>query len=168
MPGRLSTHFVLKEFVPASAKLKDVPHPVAANIALLVNDIMEPARSAIGVPLIVHDGWRPAEHNAAVGGVAASDHLAGRACDFHAAESIGATWEDNTFVTFHWIMDHLAGRFGQLILEDHRAHYVLPTKLWIHVSLPSKKHPGTEADPSRLLVSSEPKHYEPWTEGRFA
>lgn len=166
--SKLSEHFDLKELIPEGFTEADVPHPVLANLTVLASTILEPVRERFG-PVQIHSGWRPAAKNDATAGASAtSDHMSGRAADFHVWPNDETSWEDNTFAAHEWIRLNLAGKFGQLILEDHRAHYSNPQKLWLHVSLVSGKHPGTEKDPNRLLVSGAPKEYTPWVDQRFA
>jgi hypothetical protein len=158
---------MLDEFLPDGMKAEDAPHDVVANVTVLVQTLLQPLRDAMDVPLEIHSGWRPPTANQAAGGVVLSDHLIGAAADFHAGPSDAREWEDMTFAAFDWLREHRTGEFGQLIMEDHRAHYGQPGKLWIHVSLRSAKHDGSENDPNRLLVSSAPRQYEPWVEDRF-
>jgi hypothetical protein len=135
------------------------------NLERLVLDVLEPARVGLGVPIIVTSGYRPPAKNAAVGGVAQSDHQTGKAADLQARTGAGMTWEQNTIRLAAWIRDHRAGHYGQLILEDHREHYRLSGgqnwrgKLWLHVSLPTVKHPGDKHDLNRMLVSFAPRSY---------
>jgi hypothetical protein len=78
------------------------------------------------------------------------------------------TWEEATMDAYHWFRSHKAGQFGQIILEDHRDHYQNPGKLWVHVSIPSPKHPGKE-DINAMLISHAPGHYmtfDPQSENR--
>lgn len=159
MRTHLSPHFALDEMIPAHMSESDVPSDVLANLELLVSEIMEPLRVGIDVPVKIHDAWRPAEHNAKVGGVAHSDHLSGAACDFHADGGGPRTWEQATIFAFGWIRTQMVSRFGQLILEDHRKHYGNPSKLWVHVAIPTKRHPGSVDDVNRVLISSSPKDY---------
>ncbi len=158
---RISEHFALSEFVKGKVA---VPGTVLANIYQIATTILEPVREHFGVPVHIHSGWRPPERNQAVGGVAASDHLTGRAVDFSVGESLDATWEENTIVAYAWLRENKAGTFGQLILEDHRFYFNLPGKLWVHAALKSAKHSGNTGDRNRLLVSHEPGKYEPWQE----
>lgn len=164
---KLSEHFDLSELIPDGFAEADVPHPVRANLTQLAAVIEEP-RAEAGAAFVCHSGWRPDEYNSAHGGVRTSDHPSGRALDFHVAGNEERSWEDATLACFDWIREHMAGRYGQLILEDQRAHFGQPGKLWIHFALPSKKHPGSEKDPNRLLVCHAPGQYIPWTDGRFA
>jgi len=161
---RISEHFTLEEFLPKDAQTSAVPLDIAKNIEALAASLLEPLRAHCGAPIAIHSGWRPPAHNAEVGGVAGSDHQRGAAADFHVAETYGATWEENTIAAFDWLRENKAGEFGQLILEDHRHHYDLPGKLWVHVSLRSAKHGGTNGDKNRLLVSYAPREYATWVD----
>lgn len=162
---KLTEHFDLEEFLPAGVVASDVPPDVLANLRTLAETILEPVRERFNVPVSIHSGWRPPEKNAGVGGADHSDHLTGRAADFHVADSGLASWDVNTLAAFDWIRTALDGAFGQLIREDQRAHFANPGKLWIHVAIPSEKHSGIVGDPSRVLVSPAPKVYHPWKEG---
>lgn len=72
-------YFKMKEFecrdgcvMPASAR---------ENIVALVENVLDPARERLGMPIRVNSGYRCAKHNRKVGGVAASQHLLGEAVD---------------------------------------------------------------------------------------
>lgn len=72
-------YFKMKEFecrdgcvMPASAR---------ENIEALVENVLDPARERLGMPIRVNSGYRCAKHNRKVGGVAASQHLLGEAAD---------------------------------------------------------------------------------------
>ena len=45
--------------------------------------VMQEIRDHFNKPVDIHCGHRCIEHNANVGGVSTSQHLSGRACDFH-------------------------------------------------------------------------------------
>jgi hypothetical protein len=88
---RLSANFTLPEFLRSEAAARhgiamDPPREVVLNLERLANEVLEPIREAVGGPLIITSGYRPAELNTLVGGAANSDHLYGRAADFHAVE----------------------------------------------------------------------------------
>ena len=58
-----------------------MPDSARANIVALVEQVLDPARERYGKPVCVNSGYRCARHNAAVGGVANSQHLRGEAAD---------------------------------------------------------------------------------------
>ena len=159
----LSPHFRLGELIPASWD-EAVPQAVLDNLSALCLGLGEPIHLACGA-VCVNDAWRPPALNVAVGGVHDSDHLTGRAMDFHIAPTDGGAWEAATLAAARFIRDGLRGRFGQLILEDHRVWAKKPGSLWVHVSLPDDKHPGTGGDPNALLFSTAPNEYEPLSSG---
>ena len=79
---RLSNHFLLGEFLNVgkypdnNPSLQDV-----VNLVYGCRQLLEPAREAIGCPIIVNSGFRNPRVNALVGGVAGSQHLQGQAAD---------------------------------------------------------------------------------------
>lgn len=165
---RLTKNFTLSEFLPKGMDEKDVPPAVAANILTLATQFLQPMREHFGVVVDPTSGYRPPKHNATVGGVAGGDHERGAAVDFYLWESKHASWEENTIEAFNWLRVNMDGDYGQLILEDHRAHLGDPGKLWVHLALKSEKHPGTSKDKNRLLVSYAPRTYMKWQEGTLA
>ena len=58
-----------------------LPPAVRENIEALVTEVLDPAREWYGKPVCVNSGYRCARHNAAVGGVAGSQHMRGEAAD---------------------------------------------------------------------------------------
>ena len=58
-----------------------MPDGVEANLEALVEQVLEPARLRLGLPIVVNSGYRCNVHNAAVGGVANSQHMRGEAAD---------------------------------------------------------------------------------------
>ena len=79
---RLSNHFTLEEFIN-SKKYPDIKPSLQVVASLTYGCLMllEPAREAIGSPIIVNSGFRNPRVNALVGGVACSQHLQGQAAD---------------------------------------------------------------------------------------
>lgn len=151
---QLTPNFRLAEFLPNGWAEKDVPTEVLINLERTAI-LLELGRAAVGAPLVVHSGWRPPANNEAVGGVPTSDHLAGRAADVHVDLP---EWELATVSLFHWYRDNARGRFGQVILEDHRLVLNDPGQLWVHVAVTSGKHSGGK-DSASVLVSLEPGKY---------
>ncbi len=84
---KITEHFTLEElsFSEAAARLGLDNTPMQAVITNLglVAAVMERIRTLLGDrPIVVHSGYRSAEVNQAVGGVATSAHCRGMACDF--------------------------------------------------------------------------------------
>lgn len=161
---KVSEHFALSEFLPKGMDESTVPNEIVNNILLMAVTLLEPLRTYFDVPVAIHSGYRLPGRNAAIGGAPGSDHQRGAAADFHVWDSAPAAWEENTIAAFHWLRINKAGDYGQLILEDHRAHYGIPGKLWVHVALRGERHDGTARDRNRILVSYAPKQYEIWRE----
>ena len=85
--GTISENFSFSEFersdtakkcgiinVISTAKVRD-------SIVELVNTVLQPLRTAVGIPMPVNSGYRCPELNAAVGGVPTSQHMKGEAAD---------------------------------------------------------------------------------------
>ena len=81
-----------------------MPDSARANIVALVEQVLDPARERYGKPVCVNSGYRCARHNAAVGGVANSQHTRGEAADICCSdnERLAKIIEEN-------------GRYDQLI-----------------------------------------------------
>ena len=78
----LSPHFKLDEFLNVQKFPDNKPTlQVVANLTYGCLMLLEPAREAIGCPLIVNSGFRNSRVNALVGGVRNSQHLLGQAAD---------------------------------------------------------------------------------------
>ena len=79
---QLSQHFTLSEFCNLDKYPANVPtmqHVV--NMTYGCHMLLEPAREAIGCPILINSGFRNADINRRVGGVAGSQHLQGCAAD---------------------------------------------------------------------------------------
>lgn len=83
----LSEHFTLEELTRSETAsrrgLCNTPRPVEqANLSRLCQDLLEPIRDLLGVPLHINSGFRSLMVNGLVGGSRNSAHLDGRAADF--------------------------------------------------------------------------------------
>ena len=79
---KLSSHFLLAEFCNWKKYPDNMPTiQQITNMAYGCRQLLEPAREAIGCPIIVNSGFRNADINRRVGGVAGSQHLQGCAAD---------------------------------------------------------------------------------------
>ena len=60
---------------------------VGENIEALVENVLDPARERLGMPIIVNSGYRCPKHNAEVGGVKNSQHMKGEAADIRCEDN---------------------------------------------------------------------------------
>ena len=89
-----ASHFTIRELTRSSTATRlgidNTPPPVAIeNMHRLINEVLEPARIQFGAPSYVNSGYRCQALNKAVGGVARSYHLQGRAADLHTGSTEG-------------------------------------------------------------------------------
>lgn len=95
-----------------------------ANMAALIDNILDPLRIAYGNPICVNSGYRSPQLNKAVGGSKTSDHMTGRAADITAGN------RNENLKLFKLVQD-LKLPFDQLIFEKgSRAQ----GPDWVHVS----------------------------------
>lgn len=78
--------FKVREFIHSDTAeklgIENVPDEVRlANLSILANSILLQPRMLMGVPFTITSGYRCQALNKAVGGVANSYHLQGKACD---------------------------------------------------------------------------------------
>lgn len=122
-------YFSIAEFLRSDAaekyQVSNIPSDeellkVLTNINTLVNNVLDPLRAMIGRPIIITSGYRSRQINELVGGSKTSQHLTGKAADFHVR---GFTPQQMNVVyqTIQMIFD-----FDQLIFY--------PSKNIIHVS----------------------------------
>ena len=79
---QLSPHFTLSEFCNLGKYPDNIPTvQQIANIIYGCRNLLEPAREAIGCPIIINSGFRSEAVNRRVGGVSNSQHLIGQAAD---------------------------------------------------------------------------------------
>ena len=87
-------YFTIKELCrSATAEARGVDNTptdeVIGNLTKLVDNVLDPVREAWGGPITVNSGYRCEALNAAVGGVADSNHLYGRAADLTVGSKAG-------------------------------------------------------------------------------
>lgn len=122
-------YFSIAEFLRSDAaekyQVSNIPGDeellkVLTNINTLVNSVLDPLRAMIGRPIIITSGYRSQRVNELVGGSKTSQHLTGKAADFHVR---GFTPQQMNVVyqTIQMLFD-----FDQLIFY--------PSKNIIHVS----------------------------------
>lgn len=127
MNMQLSPHFTLTELTASrkavELKLDNTPAPELLPRLVLLAELLERIRRALGVPVIVTSGYRCPPLNRAVGGVTSSDHTQGHAADI-VAPAFGSPQAVAT--TLAPLVSMLG--IGQLILEGVKG------KRWVHVS----------------------------------
>lgn len=128
-------YFSIAEFLRSDAaekyQVSNIPgdeelSKVLTNINTLVNRVLDPLRAMVGRPIIITSGYRSRQINELVGGSKTSQHLTGKAADFHVQ---GFTQQQMNVVyqTIQMLFD-----FDQLIFY--------PSKNIIHVSWDGNKN----------------------------
>jgi len=126
----LTEHFSLSEFELSSIAQahgldNSVPENLIPNLQNLCEQILEPLRQHVGVPVVITSGYRCPELNRLVGGVPNSQHLLGEAADIVVPPSLSSNLSSLSS-WFYWLLDNT--HFDQLGFEQSGS-----TK-WIHVS----------------------------------
>lgn len=88
-----------------------LPNGIEESIVALTEQVLDPAREALGMPVVVNSGFRCPIHNSKVGGVYNSQHVKGEAADVHC--------EDNRKLAQIIVRN---GRFDQLIVYPTFLH----------------------------------------------
>ena len=122
---KLTKNFTLEEFTysPTANAHKinnacGVEH--VANLKALCENVLQPLRDHLGVPIIITSGYRCSALNKLVGGAANSQHTKGQAVDFIVPSK-------DLRAVFNYIVEHLD--FDQLLFEHNKQG-----DIWIHLS----------------------------------
>ncbi len=106
-------------------KINNTPGEIEKkNLAILINNLLNPVRQAWGAPLIVTSGYRSPVLNRAVGGVKTSHHLKGMAADLVTKKN---TPEANR--KLYNFIKTLPLKWTQLIWETNKQGAT-----WVHIS----------------------------------
>ena len=121
----LSKNFSFEEMCRSNtARVKGLPNVPNAeqvkNLKALCENVLQPLRDYLGVPVVINSGFRSQAVNMAVGGAKNSQHTKGEAADIKCKDFLYAK------KIYTWIMDNL--QFDQLILESKGK------TVWVHVS----------------------------------
>ncbi len=130
--ARISKNFTIEEMVASdTAKAKGIINAPntqqLCNLCALVNNILQPLRTAMGRSIDISSGFRCKQLNMAVGGVSNSQHLQGEAADIniHGDKMFGTA-------ICEWIRRNC--EFDQLIWEHNAAG-----TYWVHVSFTNSR-----------------------------
>jgi hypothetical protein len=116
----LSKNFSLAELTKTNTGLLNaLPEHLYSNLQSLVDNVLQPARDALG-PIIVTSGYRSPEVNVKIGGSKTSQHCLAQAADLK--------FKGGNDVLFNWIKDNTD--FDQLIWEFGTDD----APSWVHVS----------------------------------
>lgn len=135
----MKNYFTISELCEsdtARAKsIRNIPFTleVLDNLHLLITECLNPIRECFGKPIYVNSGYRCAELNKAVGGVATSQHLRGEATDIRGAN-------DAETEQIYNIAKSL-GRFDQLLFESNGKGVK-----WVHLSYKKNGNRGQAID----------------------
>ncbi|MCQ2245458.1 MAG: D-Ala-D-Ala carboxypeptidase family metallohydrolase [Bacteroidaceae bacterium] len=122
---QLTKNFKLVEFEKSdTAQRKGIDNSIPAdlipNLKALCENVLQPLRDYVGVPVKISSGYRSPALNKAVGGSASSQHMKGEAADIVIPDKkTGLKW-------FEWMRTHLT--YNQLIWETNSRG-----GSWIHV-----------------------------------
>lgn len=116
-------YFVFEQFfrsdVAEACGIDNVPDArrnqlVRGNIILLVDNVLDPIREHVGMPVIITSGFRCPALNELVGGKGSSQHLTGQAADFTVLGMMVREYKELAY----WCADNLD--FDQLIVYSKR------------------------------------------------
>ena len=122
---QLTKNFKLEEFAKSETAQRrginnSIPAELIPNIKALCENVLQPLRDAVGVPVKISSGYRCPALNKAVGGSSTSQHMKGEAADIVIPDKkTGLRW-------FEWMRTHLT--YNQLIWETNSRG-----GSWIHV-----------------------------------
>lgn len=126
---KLGRWFTLDEFTRSPTAramgIDNTPPPDAVQrLTLLVVNVLDPLRDALGKPITVTSGYRSPMLNVRAGGASSSQHVLGEAADIECAGLATAELARRVL--------KLGLPFDQLILEFHDPE--VPSSGWVHVS----------------------------------
>ena len=163
MKNKLTSNFSLDEFTRAATAMKygicnEAPVEVVSNLQNLCQQVLQPLRDHLGVPVVITSGYRCRMLNRLVGGVPNSQHITGEAADLILLRGAQSCVDIELMrQAFQWI--RLNCDFDQLIWEQKNG------KTWIHVSCCRKngKNRKQVIYPKKVNVSLKSERVKPAT-----
>lgn len=132
---------------PSLVKIPEEGSVEYSNLVNLIENLLDPIRTALGQPITVSSGYRPTALNKAVGGSKTSNHLYGYAADCHSTDNVKII---ETLLS-------LGTTFDECIAEKavfNKDGTLLSCK-WVHLAL---RQSGNR---SKLLFTTDGKNYHP-------
>ena len=122
----LSLAECLKSQTAKRLGISNEPHDdwVVENLRAIAENVFQPLRDGLGVPIYVSSGYRGPELNRAIGGSLRSQHMEGRALDLD-ADVYGKCTNSEIF---NWIRENV--EFDQMVWEFGDED----NPDWVHVS----------------------------------
>jgi zinc D-Ala-D-Ala carboxypeptidase len=116
----ISKNFTLAELTKTNTGLPNaLPEHLYGNIQALADNVLQPARDALGV-IIVTSCYRSPEVNVKIGGSKTSQHCLAQAADLR--------FKGGNDVLFHWLVENT--EFDQIIWEFGTDD----APSWVHIS----------------------------------
>ncbi len=129
---KLTTNFSSEELSATNTGIPNIPNDsILCSLKYVAVYLLQPIRNEWG-KITVTSGYRSDEVNSAVGGIASSAHIKGRAVDIFPEDA-------DIDVVFDWIVENSGIEYGSAILENVNG------KRWIHISLPRLYKPNRMA-----------------------
>jgi hypothetical protein len=130
---KLSEHFTFDELtVTDKTALQEINRAQAnsklSSLNRVAQELLEPVRVGLGLPITVTSGFRGPTLNGLIGGSKTSQHMVGEAVDFNVKDR---TDREGQISVVKWMLENfLKGnyKFGQLLLERGCIHASLGTK----------------------------------------
>ena len=145
---RLGEFFTLDEFVKTSTGIENIPTEDAIRrLTLLVQNVLEPLRKALGKPINITSGYRsPLVNAAVVGSSKTSQHSKGEAADFKVSGMTNQQIID--------VIRKLRLPYDQVIDEQRGP------SLWVHVSHAASGNQRLAWLTRRDTSTERPREYE--------
>lgn len=102
-----------------------LPNGIEENMMALAEEVLEPARTAFGRPVVVNSGFRCPLHNQTVGGAFQSQHVSGQAADICAERGKYGSVEE-------WKKANL--ELARVIVKNGKWDQMILYPTFIHVS----------------------------------
>lgn len=116
----LSKNFTLAELTKTNTGLPNaLPDEMLPSLQALVDNVLQPARDALG-PINVTSAWRSPAVNRAIGGSSSSQHCKAEAADLQ--------FKGGNDVLFHWLVENTD--YDQIIWEFGSDK----APAWVHIS----------------------------------